>query len=232
MRCIAIRPVAFEDLGTFEPVLRELGFDLEYRQPGVDDLLDPQSWLHADLLVLLGGPIGVYEQDRYPWLQALIDGAQRRLALDLPTLGVCLGAQLMAAALGGDVHPGSTREIGWGGVNLTASGHAGALRHLDGMPVLHWHGDVFELPHGAERLAWTDITPNQAFARGPNVLALQFHAEADAGRIESWLIGHAGELAREGLLPESIRRDSARLGAQAAEAGQRMLRDWLRGLRG
>ena len=229
MRCIAIRPVAFEDLGTFEPVLREHGFDVEYRQPCVDTL-DPQSWLQAELLVLLGGPVSVYEQDRYPWLRQLIDGTQRRLALDLPTLGVCLGAQLMAAALRGDVHPGRAREIGWGGVNLTESGHASALRHLDGMPVLHWHGDVFELPDGAERLAWTDVTPNQAFARGPNVLALQLHAEADASRIESWLIGHAGELAREGLSPETLRQDSVRLGAQAALAGQAMLRDWLRSL--
>ena len=98
------------------------------------------------------------------------------------------------------------------------------------MPVLHWHGDVFELPDGAERLAWTDVTPNQAFARGPNVLALQLHAEADASRIESWLIGHAGELAREGLSPETLRQDSVRLGAQAALAGQAMLRDWLRSL--
>jgi GMP synthase (glutamine-hydrolysing) len=134
----------------------------------------------------------------------------------------------MAAALRGDVHPGRAREIGWGGVNLTGSGHASALRHLDGMPVLHWHGDVFELPLGAERLAWTEVTPDQAFAGGPNVLALQFHAEADAHHIESWLIGHAGELAREGLSPETLRQHSVRLGAQAAQAGQGMLRDWLR----
>lgn len=229
MRCVAVRPVAFEDLGTFESVLREHGFDVEYRQPGVD-ILDPRSWLKAELLVLLGGPVGVYEQDRYPWLRQLIDSTQRRLARDLPTLGVCLGAQLMAAALGGEVRPGSAREIGWGGVNLTGYGHASALHHLDGMPVLHWHGDVFEMPDGAERLAWTDVTPNQAFARGPNVLALQFHAEADARRIESWLIGHAGELACEGLSPETLRQDSARLGPQAAQAGRGMLRDWLRSL--
>lgn len=229
MRCIAIRPVAFEDLGTFEPVLRKHGFDVEYRQPGADSL-DPEEWLHADLLVLLGGPVGVYEQDRYPWLQTLIDGTQRRLARNMPTLGICLGAQLIAAALGGEVRPGRTREIGWGGLNLTASGRASALRHLDGMPVLHWHGDVFELPDGAERLAWTDVTPNQACMRGPNVLALQFHAEADARRIESWLIGHAVELTHAGLSPATLRHDSARLGVQAALAGQRMLREWLQNL--
>ena len=230
MRCITVRHVAFEDLGVFEPELRRSGWSIEYRQAGVD-AVTPDEWTHADLVVVLGGPIGAYEVDAYPWLADLVDGMRGRIRAGRPLIGICLGAQLMAAATGARVLPGRRKEIGWGEVTLTAAGRDSPLRHLAGVPVLHWHGDTFDLPAGTESLASTAITPNQAFAIGSHALALQFHPEADAARIEAWLIGHTVELAAAGCDVGVLRAASQAHGAAAAEAGRALLRDWLARLR-
>lgn len=227
---VAIRHIHFEDLSVFEPVLKEAGYEVRYHDIGVDrlDALDPCA---HDLLIVLGGPVGVYETARYPFLaeeQALL---RARLAADRPTLGICLGAQLMAAALGAQVAPMGAKEIGFGEITLTEAGRAGPLRHLDGVPVLHWHGDAFTIPDGAAGLATTPVCTAQAFALGPQVLGLQFHAEVDAAAgIEPWLIGHAAELAAAGIDPQALRDQAARAGPAAAAAGQAMLRGWLEGL--
>lgn len=226
MRCIALRHVAFEDLGVFREVLEARGFKIEYRQAGVTPLCGP-DWLAADLVVVLGGPIGVYEVDRYPWLADEIDGVRTRLEARLPTLGICLGAQLMAAALGARVYPGPAKEIGWSELTLTEAGRRSSLSRLEGAPVLHWHGDSFDLPESAVRLASTALTPNQAFAIGEFALATQFHAEADGGAIEAWLIGHTCELAHAGVSVEDLRARTAAAGEAAAAAGKAMLADWL-----
>lgn len=100
MRCIALYHVAFEDLGCFEQTLRQRGYAISYRHAGADPLTEDE-WSGADLIVVLGGPIGVGDTDRYPWLQDELAGLHSRLALERPTFGICLGAQLMAVALGG-----------------------------------------------------------------------------------------------------------------------------------
>lgn len=226
--CLVIRHVAFEDLGIFEPALRDAGFAVDYRQAGVD-AVTPEAMSAADLVVVLGGPIGVYETDKYPWLNDEIALIRGRLDAKKPLLGVCLGAQLMAAALGARVYPGPAKEIGWGAITLTPEGRDSALAPF-GSPeagVLHWHGDTFDLPAGAVRLASTAITPNQAFAIGDHALALQFHIEADPARIECWLIGHTGELDRLGIAPETLREQTRRAGAAATSAGLDTLRRWL-----
>src|SRR5690606_25326731 len=133
----------------------------------------------ADLLVVLGGPIGVYQTDRYPFLAEEKAAIAARLGQDKPTLGICLGAQLMAEALGAPVAPTGKVEIGYGELTLTEDGRASPLRHIAAIPVLHWHGDQFAIPEGASRLAETQEFPNQAFSRGPRILGLQFHLEAD-----------------------------------------------------
>lgn len=226
MKCIALRHVAFEDLGVFAGVLARLGYAVEYRQAGLAPL-EAAQWREADLVVVLGGPIGAYEADRYPWLAAQIDGIAARLALRRPTLGICLGAQLMAAALGARVYPGPAKEIGWSTLELTDDGRASCLAALAGAPVLHWHGDTFDLPEGAVRLASTPLTRNQAFAIGDHALALQFHAEVDGAAIEPWLIGHTCELALAGIQVTDLRARSADLAAVAAQAGVAMLSDWI-----
>ncbi|MDB5392612.1 MAG: glutamine amidotransferase [Rhodospirillales bacterium] len=228
-RALAIRHVHFEDLGTFDPVFEAHGYDIAYADAGLDDLsaIDNAA---VDLLIVLGGPIGAYEEDYYPFLVAELELIRKRLAANRPILGLCLGAQLMARALGADVRPGPAKEIGWGPVSLTEAGWAGPLKHLGSDPVLHWHGDAFTLPDGAERLAGTEICPNQAFSYGPNVLAFQFHPEAAVEGFESWLIGHAVEIAAAHLSPDILRREAALYGPAAAERGRLVITEWLAGL--
>jgi GMP synthase (glutamine-hydrolysing) len=225
-RCLVYRHVAFEDLGTFGRELRDAGYEIGYREMGVDPA-DRMEASKADLLVVLGGPIGVYETGTYPFLSDEIAAIAARLDAGRPTLGICLGLQLIAAARGASVGPGLAKEIGWAPVRLTAEGRASALAPLDGKAVLHWHGDIATLPAGATRLAETEICRNQAFTLGENVLALQFHIEADPGRIEQWLIGHAVELAKAGVDPDRIREDTRRHGAATVAAGTSALKSWL-----
>ena len=227
-RCVVLRHLAFEDLGVFDSELQRCGFTVEYRQAGVEPL-SASDWQDADLVVVLGGPIGVYEQQRYPWLADQIEHLGRRLRAHKPVLGICLGAQLMAAALGARVYAGHRKEIGWARLTLSTAGLASGLRHLAAVQVLHWHGDTFDVPAQATLLAFTDITPNQAFSVGTHALALQFHPEADATRIEAWLIGHTLELAQAGCDLSALRQSSQQHGASAAVAGQGMLREWLAG---
>jgi GMP synthase (glutamine-hydrolysing) len=148
-----------------------------------------------------------------------------------PTLGVCLGGQLIAAALGAKVAPGPVREVGFAPVALTTAGRASPLAALAAAPVLHWHGDGFDVPESAELLAETTHFP-QAFSVGASVLALQCHPEMgdiDDG-IDRWLAADADYVRGAGSSAEVIRADHTRFGRQAARAGQRMLRQWLSGL--
>lgn len=225
---VAIRHVAFEGLGIIEPALR-CGYTTHVYDACVDDLRTIEP-IKTDLLIVLGGPIGAYEDDRYPFLAEELRILEQRLAAGRPTLGICLGAQLIARALGSKVYPGPAKEIGWGPIMLSAAGRASSLRHLDDRSVLHWHGDTYDLPGDAVLLAYTELVTNQAFSIGSNVLGLQFHGEMDGGDIEHWLVGHACELACAGIDPRVIRADTVRHGAALAAAGSRLFADWLAGL--
>lgn len=228
----AIRHVLFEDLGTLESVLGAHGYAITYREAGMDDLaaIDPAG---PDLLVVLGGPIGAYEEDAYPFVLDEVRLLERRLAADLPTLGICLGAQLMARALGSKVYPGPRKEIGWSPVRLTEAGRQSCLRFLapEQTPVLHWHGDTFDLPSGAALLASTDVCENQAFAWGRTGLALQFHAEVTAKGLERWFIGHACEIsATPSVSVAQLRRDTTRWAPTLEAHGPKAFDAWLRDL--
>lgn len=226
--CVAIRHVAFEDLGLLAPQLGERGFAVRYREAGLD-VIAPTSLIAPDLVVILGGPIGVYEEDLYPFLRDELAAIRARLDAGRPTLGICLGAQLMAKALGAAVAPGPQKEIGWAPLVLTEAGRDCGLGAFATTPVLHWHGDNFELPANAVRLASTPACPNQAFSVGRSLLGLQFHIEVDPARIEQWLIGHAVELGKAGIDPRDLRRQAATLGRVTAEKGQAALAAWLDG---
>ena len=233
---LAIRHLAFEDLGLLAPALRARGFDrFVTLDAGVDALdeasIGPQVDA-ADLVIVLGGPIGAYDDALYPCLSDEIALIRRRLAARRPLLGICLGAQLMARALGAEVRPmpHGRKEIGFAPVSLSPSGVDSALAPLaDGQPVLHWHGDQFEIPAGASSLATTALCPNQAFEIGGAALALQFHLEADPARLEQWLIGHAGELSQAGVSLQALREDAARHGAGLRAALDAILDRWIAG---
>jgi GMP synthase (glutamine-hydrolysing) len=228
LQACVVRHVAFEDLGTFGPVLAAAGFDLTIMDAGVDDLFEPI--VHSDLVVVLGGPIGVYEHDRYPFLVDELRALTKRARDGRATLGICLGAQLLAAALGARVYPGGKKEIGWGPVQLTAAGRGSCVGRLEGQSVLHWHGDTFDLPSGAELLASTSVYPHQAFSVSRNILALQFHPEIDARRFEQWLIGHTGELSATGIDIGDFRTKVRQGAGTLRAAGTSMLGHWLEGV--
>jgi GMP synthase (glutamine-hydrolysing) len=225
---VVLRHVAFEDLGLLAPILHDAGWDVSYREAPTGDL-DHQSIEHADLLIALGGPIGVYETDRFPFLLKEIALLERRLAKDRPTLGICLGAQLMAKALGSRVFPGLAKEIGWGRVELTEDGQASSLSPLaeQGAVVLHWHGDTFDLPDGAARLASNAAYQNQAFAYGGRGMGLQFHVEVDPQRLEEWYVGHVVELSAAGVSIPDLRTTTAAVASQSRAQAARIFNKWL-----
>lgn len=207
---VALRHLPFEDLDALGPLFEAQGFNLQYIDTPVErDFV--QAALDADLLVVLGGPIGVYDREDYPFLADEIDAVRTRLLAGRPVLGICLGAQIMAAALGAKVYPGQNgKELGWSALSLTEAGMRSPLAALaPGRPVLHWHGDTFDLPEGAELLAGTGRYPHQAFAWGRHALALQFHIEVTAPGLERWLVGHALEIAlTDGVSIPALRRES------------------------
>jgi len=226
---VAIRHVAFEDLGAFAPPIERAGYKIHYYDAGLDPLwtLEP---VKTELVIVLGGPVGAYEDDLYPFLREELDLLEERLAAGRPTLGICLGAQLMARALGARVHPGRAKEIGFTPLTLTDAGRISCLRGFDQQPVLHWHGDTFDLPDGAVRLAETAICENQAFAYGSNALGVQFHPEAGGEGFERWLIGHAHELAHEKIDVRRLRAEqSARQLALQGQA-EACIAEWLANL--
>ncbi|GAB3246550.1 type 1 glutamine amidotransferase family protein [Chitinimonas naiadis] len=223
---IAIRHIDFEDLGSFAEPLVKAGYAIRYQRPD-DDLHAAE---HADLLVVLGGPMGVYEQDRHPWIQRELVLIRQRLDAGKPTLGICFGAQLMAAALGAKVYAGSAgKEIGFYPLTLSADGLASPLRHLAGgdKQMFHWHGDTFDLPQGARLLASSERYPNQVFAIGQHGLGLQCHPELQSGRIGEWLTGHAAELHAAGIDPATLQAGAERHGPEMSRRGQQALAAWL-----
>lgn len=230
--CLALQHVSFEDLGTLGEVLIDRGFQIRYRQAGVDDLASPDAqaeWAAADLVVVLGGPIGVYEADRYPFIQDELARVKQRLDSGRPLIGICLGAQMIAAASGQAVYPGPAKEIGYKPLILSNAGEQSPLRALQscGHQVLHWHGDTFDLPEGATLLASTDLVPHQVFSLGPKVLGLQCHLEAQPRDLERWLIGHTAELTAAGLDLHTLRTDRDRHGDALVSASHQVWRQWL-----
>lgn len=219
-----VRHVHFEDLGTFAEALAQARYGVRYHDIGRHNLPDP---LAPDLLIVLGAPIGVYEDGKYPFLRDEIALLEARLAAGLPTVGICLGAQLIARALGARVYPSGIKEIGWAPVDLTEAALSTPLRHLASAPVLHWHGDTFDLPRRALHLASTAKCRNQAFSMGEKILGVQFHPEVDpAAGIEPWLVGHAAELGQAEIDPRQLREGAKAAGALPVRARQ-MFADWL-----
>jgi GMP synthase (glutamine-hydrolysing) len=209
---LAIRHVAFEDLGLLEPMLKRRGHAVRTIEAGIDSLakIDPDE---PELLICLGGPIGANDEEAYPWLADELALIKKRIEDKRPVLGICLGAQLIAKALGARVYPGTAKEIGFGTLSLSGPGYESCLLPLcvSDQPVLHWHGDTFDVPEGATLLASTSVTPHQAFSYGDHVLALQFHLEVDLTKIERWLVGHAVEISAAQISVPHLRAESVRL---------------------
>ena len=229
----ALRHVAFEDLGILEELFAARKWTVNYVEAPVADwrTFDP---LTPDLLVVLGGPIGVYEDKIYPFLEDEIDAIKTRLDADKPTLGLCLGAQLIAKALGADVYPGREKEIGWKTLLLSAAGAASPVRDLSAQHtfMFHWHGDTFDLPQGATLLAGTEACLHQAFSWGKGTLAFQCHPEVRGKDLEKWFVGHAVEIAAaRGVNVPLLRDDTKRYAPMLEKQGKLLFGEWLDGLK-
>ena len=147
-----------------------------------------------DMLTVMGGPMSVNDEPEYAWLPPEIALVRDAIGAGKIVLGVCLGAQMIAKSLGAKVYAGREKEIGWFDVGRTEAAHP----IFDGLPAvfpaLHWHGETFDLPAGAARLAETETTPNQAFAVGSRVLGLQFRIEATPASVEGLIQNCADEI--------------------------------------
>lgn len=186
----------YEILGTLHPLLKDARFRIRYVNFGHHPDAEPSiSRYHG--LVILGGPMNCDQSDRYHHLTKEISVIQDAIEQGKPVLGICLGAQLIARALGARVSKNDKKEIGWYDLSPTADGEKDPLFSKFGsrQKIFQWHGDMFEIPKNAVHLATSPDCRNQAFRYRSNVYGLQFHLEVDEPMIHRWL--HTPAMARE-----------------------------------
>lgn len=188
--------------------------------------------LEADLLVIMGGPVGVYQADDYPFIKKEITIAKARMAADKPIIGICLGAQIMATALGKEVYKGAPgMEIGWNKIDITEAGMRSPARHFadKGGVMFHWHGDTFDLPDGAELWASSKAYKNQIYQVGDNALGVQCHPEISAERMKDWEVrGVSFVTGPEAQLPlAQWRADTEKYIKDLNEASSLFFNEWL-----
>lgn len=196
MRIHYLQHVPFEDLASMESWAASRGHTLSRTRLFSGERLPDLS--SFDWLVVTGGPMNIYQEDRYAWLAEEKEFIGRAISGGKIVLGVCLGAQLISSVLGGMVTKNRYREIGWFQVRLTEEGRASSVFSVlpDRFVALHWHGDTFSIPPGAMRVAESDACPNQAFILG-KAIGLQFHLETSPESIKR-LLGNCGDELAEG----------------------------------
>jgi GMP synthase (glutamine-hydrolysing) len=224
---LIIQHAPVEGPGLIAGMLAERG--IHASTVGPDAPLPADAAASADGILVLGGPMGVYDVDRHPRLRDEMALLTAALAKETPILGICLGSQLLASTLGARVYPGPRKEIGW--YEVTARPAAQADRLFEAAPspfmALHWHGDVFDLPAGARHLASSALTLHQAFAYGRRAWGLLFHLEAGPSQVEAMASAFPEELASAGVSVERLTEDTRTFGDGAALLGQRVFGEWL-----
>ncbi len=229
-RFLVLQHIACEPPGAYEDELRARGYTLERVELDEGDPLP--DWRDFAGLIVMGGPMGAYEEDRFPWLaeeKALIAEAVRS---GMPMWGACLGAQLLAASLGAHVAPGPQAEVGLLSVQRTPEGAADPVFAVlpDTFPALQWHADTWALPEGAVHLARSDAYPQQAFAF-KRAYGVQFHLEVGVGLATEWgeVPAYAASLEAilgPGALPRLI-DEVARREAEMTEQARRLFGAWI-----
>lgn len=198
-KVLAVQNISCETLGTLEQMFKGDGFAVESisAQQGV-----PASSRGYSAIVILGGPMAVYDDLRY--LKKEQDLIRDAMKNNVPVLGVCLGSQLIAQAAGGRVYKGPKKEIGWHDVTLSEEGRAGLFSGINEkkMRVFQWHGDTYDLPKNARILAYSDLYP-QAFQVG-SAIGVQFHLEVDGSMIKSWMKEYEAEVKAEKIDKNAI----------------------------
>lgn len=226
---LILQHTAQERSGLLATIFQEQGWHQEIL-PLFDGARLPSSPEGCDLIVSLGGPMSVNQERSYPFLKQERAFLHQALKLGQPVLGICLGAQLMAKALGSRVYPGPYKEIGWYWLNQTPAGRSDPLfSSLDPFfLVFQWHGETFDLPPGTVCLAGNTAYPNQAFRFGPRAYGFQFHLELDLDLLKSWLAAWEGEI-KEARPQPITAPDILRDAAIYLEKLQDQARRWLKG---
>ena len=207
---LVLQHIGCEDLGTIEQAMIHRGISYRYVRLFDGDPL-PEDIKNYSGLIILGGPMNVYEEDVYPYLKdedILIKEAVKRR---IPVLGICLGGQLIAKATGAKVNKGTKKEIGWYDLLLTPGGKADKVfkNSPERLTVFQWHGDTFDIPSDATLLAGSVLFPNQAFRIGDNIYGLQFHLEVTQKMISRWINEYKDELSSLDYIdPEKIIKDT------------------------
>ena len=208
---IVLQHVACETIGTVDGSLAERKLPFRYVRSFEGESV-PREMGDSPALIVMGGPMGVYEENRFPFLREELGLIESALRAGRPILGICLGSQLLAKALGAEVKKGPRKEIGWHRVRLSGAGRADAV--FGGAPeeftALHWHGDIFDLPKGAALLASSEMTDRQAFRWGRNAYGILFHLEITEPMLREWVSNFAGELAAEKLDGAAILNEAPR----------------------
>lgn len=227
-RVLVLQHSESETLGTIEDALKRAGVSFEYLR-----IFQGQSVPHcidrSAGLIVMGGPISVYETDRFPFLLQEMKLIEDFLKAQRPILGVCLGSQLLAAVLGAAIRKGRQKEIGWFPVQLTTEGKQDPLWF--GAPprfvAFHWHGDVFDLPKGAVRLASSDITEVQSYRFGNQSYGVLFHLEVAEQHVIKMLEEFEAEVQQENLTSGQIVKESERYMLPLQNIGAGVFRRWI-----
>ena len=225
MRALVLQHVAMEGPGTLAPYLEARGWTLE-TVALYAGARPPEDARGYQAVIVMGGPMGVYDEAAYPFLRAEQHFLRCAMAQDVPLLGICLGSQLLAKALGARVYRNAQKEIGWYTVDLTPAGAADPL--FAGLPlslpVFQWHSDAFDLPAGARPLASSPLCAHQAFRYGDRVYGLLFHLELTPAMIHTWIETFQDELLslRGTINPERIVAELPRRFAAYQQVGTRV----------
>lgn len=232
-KVLVLQHVAHELLGTLNPLLKNAAFRIKYINFGRHPHEKP-SLEGYDGLVILGGPMNCDEIDVYPFLAHEVKLIQQAFHQNMPILGICLGAQLMARALGAIVTKNPQKEIGWYPLTLTEAAKKDPLFKVftSLTHVFQWHGDTFEIPEGATYLASSPLCKNQAFCFNKNAYALQFHLEVDEPMILRWLKVPANEREIEfmgvDINPEKIAHDTKKYIGDLTRVGNLVFKEWIK----
>ncbi len=199
-KILSVQNIGCETLGLLEQMFVHDGYSLQKVNAQNDPL--PTSPSGYDTIVILGGPMSVY--DDFPYLKKEQELISNAIKNDIPVLGICLGSQLIAQAAGGRVYKGKRKEIGWSNVYLTPASSNDIFRGFTDktIRIFQWHGDTYDLPANAKILAYSDLYP-QAFRIG-SAVGIQFHFEVDERLIQTWMKEYSAELTAERIKPESI----------------------------